>query len=91
MKISAVRFTPADDRMARTGLLGWISFLLDDQVRISGIAVRRTRQGRMTLSFPSRDDGWGLRWPYVQPISAEVCLDLERQVLERLDLEGLVR
>jgi hypothetical protein len=84
LRVSVVHFTPADDRMVRTGLIGWASFLLDEQIRVSGIAVRQTRGGRRTLSYPARDDGWGLRWPLVQPITDEARASIERQVLEQL-------
>jgi hypothetical protein len=84
MIVSATRYTPASDQMARTGMLGWVSFLLDGQVRISGVGVRRTRSGRLALSFPCRDDGAGLRWTYVAPIDDRTRIELERQVLEQL-------
>ena len=82
--VSNVRFTPAPDHLVPTGLLGWASFLIDGQVRISGVSVRRTQRGKLTLSYPIKDDGYGQRWPYVQPINDAARVDLERQVLSAL-------
>ena len=84
MKVSGVRYTPAPDHLVPTGLLGWASFVLDCQVRLSGIGVRTTRGGRLALSFPSRDDGCGRRWDYIQPVGDAARVALEREVLRQI-------
>jgi hypothetical protein len=85
MKVSAVRFTPADKGLRDTGLLGWASILLDGALRAEGIAVRRTRAGTLTLSFPVKDDGYGRRWQYLRPVNEETRQAIEYQVLEQLE------
>lgn len=89
MKITGLQYVPAPDNLVATGLLGWASFVLDGQVRLSGIGVRTTRGGRMTLSFPFRDDGFGWRWTYIQPVGDAHRVALEREVLRQI--EGQVR
>ena len=85
MTISGVHYTPAPDHLVATGLLGWASFLIDGQLRINGVTVRATRGGRLTLSYPVKDDGYGRRWPYVQPIDDAARVALERQVIEQIE------
>ena len=86
--VSEVRFTPADDNLRATGLLGWAGFLLDVRLVIEGTAVRRTQSGRRALSFPCRDDGWGKRWHYVRPIDDTTRCELERQILDQIKVEA---
>ena len=82
--ITEVRLTPAPEHMVPRGMLGWASFLIDGRLHAGGVAVRRSLQGRVYLSYPSRDDGWGRRWDYLKPIDDETRREIERQVLEQL-------
>jgi hypothetical protein len=82
--VSEVRYLPADADLRATGLLGWVSLLLDGRLRAQGIGVRRTQSGRQTLSFPFRDDGYGKRWHYLFPIDEQTRSSIERQVFEQL-------
>ena len=81
--VSSVRFTPAKPPHRATGLLGWVSCSLG-AVRLDGIAVRRTRDGRLVLSFPR---GRGQR-PPVRPLDDEARRTLEREILGAIGLEG---
>ena len=67
----------------------------DDAFRVAlaldGVALRRTRDGRRTLSFPARRDRQGRDHPYVRPLSTEARSAIERQVLDALGLEPEVR
>jgi hypothetical protein len=82
--VSEVRFLPADDDLRATGLLGWVSILLDGRLRVQGIGVRRTQSGRPALSFPFRDDGYGKRWHYIFPIDEQTRSSIVRQVFAQL-------
>ena len=86
LRISGLRFSPASRDDSALGLLGWCSFLLNDRVRVDGVGVRRTREGRLALSWPARTDADGRRHPLVRPIDQEARLDLEAQVLAALGL-----
>ena len=84
MRATDVRFKAAESHQIRDGLLGWASFVLGETVRLDGVAVRRTRDGRLVLSFPSRRDRRGREHYLVAPIDNAARLDIERQVLAAL-------
>ncbi len=87
MVVTSVRFVRAGPRLAATGLVGWASFQVDSLL-VGGVAVRRTRSGRLTLSFPSRRDSSGREHPYLRPTCDRARQALERAVLAELGLEG---
>jgi DNA-binding cell septation regulator SpoVG len=69
------------------GLLGYASCTLGGAIRIDGIAVRRTADGRLTLSFPARRDSIGRPHAYVRPLSDSARRDFEHQIFSALALE----
>ena len=85
--IADVRFTPAPPADVAMGLLGWSSFELDS-VRLDGVAVRRTRGGRLTLSFPVRRDSQGGKHHAVRPADDEARRAIEAAVFAALGLEA---
>jgi len=87
LHVSELRFTEASEADARTGVIGWVRFILNDSLALDGVVLRRTANGRTTLSFPARRDGRGIQRFFVRPITDEARRDLERQVFERLQLE----
>ena len=86
LQVTDVRFVPARADDLRYGLLGFASFLLNGDVRLCGIAVRRTADGRPALSFPARRDRRGEKRPLVRPVSREVRETMEAQVFAALEL-----
>jgi hypothetical protein len=84
MNVSRVRFIPGTERDVRAGLLGWASFLVDGGLELAGVAVRRTQTGRLALSFPVRDDGWGRRWPYIRPVDDATRMAIEKAVITHI-------
>jgi len=84
LAITAIRFTPALEAQARTGLLGWVQCVVAGDLKVSGIAVRRTAEGCVTLSFPERTDASGRRHPVVHPISDAARRAVERQIFGAL-------
>ena len=89
-RVTEVTFTPATAVCQRGGLLGWAAARLDVGLVIDGIAVRRTRGGRMTLSFPARRDRRGRRHFVVRPVDDRARKDLEEQILGQLRRQGRV-
>jgi len=85
--IREIRFKPAPSTLATSGLLGWVSFIIGG-IKISGVGVRRTLQGRRALAWPVRDSGWGQRSYYVRPIDDATRERIEQQVLEHLEVRG---
>jgi DNA-binding cell septation regulator SpoVG len=90
LPISSIRATPAPPAVARSGLLAWVSCIVGGELLIDGLALRRTVDGRLTLSFPSRRDRAGREHAYVRPLGDGVRQAIERQVLDALDLSGAV-
>ena len=81
--IKNVAFSAASELERATGLLGWTSFTSGGMV-IDGVAVRRTRNGDLTLSWPRRRDRHGREHPVVRPQD-----DRTRQLLEAAVFEAL--
>lgn len=78
--ISEVRFAAAGARDVETGLLGWTSFKVG-QLRVDGVAVRRTERGTLALSFPARRSSSGARHYYVRPVDDDARREFEEAVL----------
>ena len=85
--ISAIQFTLASPAMTRTGLLGWVRATLNGHLGIDGLAVRRTRSGRLVVTFPTRIDGLGNEHALVWPLDQATRGEIEAQVFEALGLE----
>ena len=82
--ITRVEFHPAANDFIETGLLGWVQFDLDGHVRIDGVTVRRTRDGRLTLSFPAPRQR-----ALVAPLNDQTRGSIERQVFDALSHLGV--
>jgi DNA-binding cell septation regulator SpoVG len=82
--ISDVQFTAAPPADVERGLVGFTRLTLNGVLRLDGIAVRRTLEGHMTLSFPARRDRTGREHKLVRPVNAEIGREIEYQVLEAL-------
>jgi len=61
-----------------------LTFRLNQAIRIDGVALRRTTEGKLTLSFPARRDSAGQQHAYVRPLDNDVRRQIERQVLRAL-------
>ena len=82
--ITGVRFTAATPEDATTGLLGYVSAVVNDTLALDGLTLRRTADGRRTLSFPSKRDGAGRQWFYLRPLDDAARCDIEEQVFRAL-------
>lgn len=87
LELSDLRFSSAGPREFAVGLLGWLSFVLNGVLRVDGVAVRRTMDGRMSLSFPERVAQDGRRHPIVRPIDGHARAALEAAVIDALEVE----
>jgi DNA-binding cell septation regulator SpoVG len=88
LKITDIAFKAAGDALVeQTGLLGWISVTIDNRLRLDGVTLRRTADGRLTLSFPAKRDGTGRKHSYVRPIDDRTRIEIEQQVFHALGLE----
>ena len=84
--IDNVRFASAPEEQHEKGLLGWISFTINGAIHLSGVTLRRTLGGELTLSFPSRRDAYGREHFFTKPVTDEVRRSLERQIFRALAL-----
>ena len=71
------------DAEIRTGLIGYVSVEFGGLV-LDGIVVRKTTDGRFTLSFPARTDRAGRKHPYIRPVSDQVRKEIEDDLLWQL-------
>lgn len=88
--VTGVGFVAASRSDTRTGLLGYVSCVVGDLLLLDGITLRRTADGRLTLSYPARRDSAGRQHPYVRPLDDDARRELERQIFAKLgaDLEA---
>ena len=82
--VTDVRFHPAHHGDQAAGLLGWTSFVLDESLLVTSVAVRRTRDGVLTLSFPERTDRAGHRHAILRPLGDERRKQIEQCVFDAL-------
>ncbi len=85
--VSEVRLVAATQADQCRGLLGYVSLLIDGCLHVDGIALRRTRGGRLALAFPCRRDRDGRRRAIVRPLNDAARVSIERRVLAALQLE----
>ena len=84
IRIDDVRFTSSSCEAKASGLLGYVECTANDTLRLDGITLRRTVDGRVVLSFPARLDGVGRKRPYIRPLDDRARRDVEAQVLRAL-------
>lgn len=87
LSISQVRLVRAAPADMATGLLGWVSLVLGDLLRLDGLTLRRTSNGLLTLSFPARRDASGRQHAIVRPIDDAVRREIEEAVFAALGIE----
>ncbi len=85
--VSGVELTHSAPPDALKGLLGWLRFDVNGALRLDGVALRRTREGTIALTFPARRDRQGRDHPLVRPLDSEARAAIERQVLAALGLD----
>ena len=83
LPLDDVRVAAASDELVASGLLGFVRFIAGD-LRLDGIAVRHTREGRIALAYPERADRHGDRHPYFRPVDERARREIERQILDAL-------
>ena len=87
-EIRICTWVKASEADLRTGLLGFLSIEYGDLV-LDGIALRRTADGRLALSYPARRDRAGNQHHVIRPLDDDARQHLEREIFKALgcDLE----
>ena len=85
-RIRVISSSPASISQRARGLLGWLVIEVDGLFRVDGTTLRRTRDGRLTLSFPVRHDSTGRQHSIVRPTDAAARREIESQVFAALGL-----
>jgi DNA-binding cell septation regulator SpoVG len=85
MEVTEVRFSPAPADVASGGLIGFVRFVLGGRFVIDGVGVRRTRDGRPVLNFPSRRDRQGVEHFAIRPLNDQTRREIEKQVFRVLE------
>ena len=88
LAITSVHFRPAPAIDQQAGLLGWASVVINDSLRLNNLGVRRTRDERISLTFPTRRDRRGKEHGIVSPISGAAHQTIEAAVLAELRRQG---
>ena len=83
----SVELVRATSDAEELGLLGWVRVRVVG-LEFDGIALRRSREGRIYLSFPTRKDRAGKRHYVVRPTSDETRVAFEAMVLDELRRQG---
>ena len=89
MRVTQVDVTKASGREQGMGLLAYLVVTLDDQLILDGVTLRRTSDGRSTLSFPERRGRHGRKHPTVRPVDAESRASFQLQVLDIIRQQGV--
>lgn len=84
MKISDVRLVSATAADRGRGLIGYASCVLDNSLRIDGLTIRRTLDGRLAVSFPSKRDCQGREHFLLRPLSDDARREIQSQIFEQL-------
>lgn len=87
-RITSARLVRAPEGLQRTGLLGFVRVVLDDQLVLDGLTLRRTAAGSHSISYPERRDGRGVAHPVIRPTSEPVRVAIEAAVLNALRAQG---
>jgi DNA-binding cell septation regulator SpoVG len=86
LRISEVGFVQARPGQIKRGLIGHVSLVVDDVLKLDGLVLRKTRRGHHVLSFPCRRDREGRSHPFFRPIDNQARRGIEAAVFDLLDL-----
>ena len=86
IRISNVRLFPCSWRDLQTGLIGFVMFQINSVFRVDGVTLRRTRDGRLCLSYPVAKFTSQAEYNVIRPVNDEARREIERQVFQALDL-----
>ena len=86
LRIDQIQLRAASPEDQRSGLWGWVTFVLASALRVDGVTLRRTRQGLRTLSIPARTDRNGQQHDLLRPLHERARREIERQLFDALGM-----
>ena len=66
------------------GLLAWASCVVSGAIKLDNIAIRRSRDGGVFLTYPTKRTAGGDKYHYFNPISAEAAQAVQDALLTQL-------
>lgn len=87
LTLTEVAFTPAPANLRAAGILGFVRLVLNETVVIDELSLRRTRDGRLVLTWPEPRGRLGPR-RIVHPRDEGARVHLEREILDNLRRRG---
>jgi DNA-binding cell septation regulator SpoVG len=82
LEVSQVSLRIVED--GTDGLVAWASCILGDAIKLDSIAVRRSHNGSLYLSYPGKRTAGGSTFHYHHPISREAADLVERAIMSRI-------
>ena len=84
LKISEIKIDLMDKEQYR-GLKGFVSFVINDMFLVSGVAIRKTKEGKLFLMYPARISSTNHRFFYVKPICRTAADAVDTAIISRLN------
>jgi len=84
--VTDVRMLEASPAEVRRGLLGFITCTLGGRILLDGLTLRRSRAGRLYVSFPRPRDAYGRERAVVRPLNASAQREIEAQTFLALGI-----
>ncbi|MCC7170383.1 MAG: hypothetical protein IT459_08040 [Planctomycetes bacterium] len=85
--VTNITFSHAPPSAQASGLLGWVRFQVG-MFQFDSVTLRRTADGRLALSFPTRRDSRGVDHCFAHPVDAEARRAIELAVISALSGDG---
>ena len=86
LRVSEVKIRLLGKRVSK--FIGWASCVVNDSLYLNNIAIRRTKDGKVFITFPAEKSGEGSKYFYFNPINQEAARVLEKAIIDKLRLAG---
>ena len=84
LKVSEVKIRLVDQ--SEDGLIGWASCVVNGSLFLNNIAIRKSREGKVILTFPAMRSKGDSKYFFFNPISHEAARVLEEAIIDKLKL-----
>lgn len=83
VEVSEVKIRLVDE--GPDGLLGWASCVVNGAIYLNNIAIRRSRNGELILTYPCKRSQSDQKYFYFNPITREAHHVLDEAILGKLE------